>query len=70
LDCDGNCFAEIVKEGVKSEYFNPCNAKENAKIIMSAPRGFILSMIADPDNFFTLDECVNLLMKGLLKRNG
>lgn len=59
----------IVREGVKSGNFNPCNVKETVKIIMSTLRGFILSMIVDPDNLFTHDECMKLLMKGLLKRN-
>jgi AcrR family transcriptional regulator len=60
---------EIVGEGIKSGYFDPCNVKETAKIIMSTLRGFILSMIVDPDNLYTHDECTKLLMKGLLKRN-
>jgi AcrR family transcriptional regulator len=64
-----NFLEGIVKEGIKSGYFNPCNVKETAKIIMSTLRGFILSMIVDPDNLFTHDECTKLIMKGLLKRN-
>lgn len=59
----------IIREGIKSGYFNQCNAKETAKIIMNVLRGFILSMIVDPDNLFAYDECTKLLMKGLLKRN-
>jgi AcrR family transcriptional regulator len=60
---------EIVRIGVASGYFNQCNVKETAKIIMSILRGFILSMIVDPDNLFEHKECTKLLMKGLLKRN-
>jgi AcrR family transcriptional regulator len=64
-----NLLEEIIREGIKSGYFNPCNVKETAKIIMSALRGFILSTIVDPDNLFTHDEYTKLLMKGLLKKN-
>jgi AcrR family transcriptional regulator len=64
-----NYLEEIVREGIKSGYFNQCNVKETAKIIMSVLRGFILSMIVDPDNLFSHEECTKLLMKGLLKRN-
>ena len=60
---------DIVREGVKSGHFNQCNVKETAKIIMSVLRGFIFSMIIDPDNLFSHKECTKLLMKGLLKRN-
>jgi hypothetical protein len=36
---------------------------------MSMLRGFIFSMIIDPDNLFSNKECTKILMKGLLKRN-
>jgi AcrR family transcriptional regulator len=65
-----NYLEDIVREGIKSGYFNQCNIKETAKIIMSVLRGFLFSMIVDPDNLFSHKECTELLMKGLLKRNG
>jgi AcrR family transcriptional regulator len=64
-----NYLEDIVREGIKSGYFNQCNIKETAKIIMSVLRGFLFSMIVDPDNLFLHKECTELLMKGLLKRN-
>ena len=60
---------DIIKKGIQSGHFNQCNVKETAKIIMSVLRGFIFSMIVDPDNLFLHKECTKLLMKGLLKRN-
>ncbi len=60
---------DIIKNGVKSGHFNQCNVKGTAKIIMSILRGFIFSMIVDPDNLFSHKECTKLLMKGLSKRN-
>ncbi len=59
----------IIREGIKSGHFSSCNARETAKVIMSTLRGFILSMIVDPDNLTAHEECTRLLMKGLLKRN-
>jgi len=64
-----NYLEDIVREGITSGYFNQCNIKETAKIIMSVLRGFLFSMIVDPDNLFSHKECTKLLMKGLLKRN-
>jgi AcrR family transcriptional regulator len=60
---------DIVREGIKSGCFNQCNVKETVKIIMGVLRGFLFSMIVDPDNLFSHRECTKLLMKGLLKRN-
>jgi AcrR family transcriptional regulator len=64
-----NYLEGIVRDGIKLGYFNQCNVKETAKIIMSVLRGFILSMIIDPDNLFSHEECTRLLVNGLLKRN-
>jgi AcrR family transcriptional regulator len=60
---------DIVRDGIKTGYFNQCNVKETVKIIMSVLRGFLFSMIVDPDNLFSHKECTKLIMKGLLKRN-
>jgi len=60
---------EIIGKGVEDGYFSHCNEKEVAKIIMSVIRGFIFSTAINPDNLFSYEECSNLLMKGLLKRD-
>jgi AcrR family transcriptional regulator len=64
-----NYLEDVIRKGIKSGNFNQCNIKETAKIIMSVLRGFLFSMIVDPDNLFSHNECTKLLMKGLLKRN-
>jgi AcrR family transcriptional regulator len=64
-----NYLEDIIRKGIKSGYFSQCNVKETAKIIMSVLRGFIFSMIVDPDNLFSHKECTKLLVKGLLKIN-
>jgi AcrR family transcriptional regulator len=60
---------EIIGKGVKDGHFALCNQREAAKIVMSVIRGFIFSMVFNPDNLFSYEECSKLLMKGLLKRN-
>jgi AcrR family transcriptional regulator len=64
-----NYLEDVIRNGIKSGNFNQCNVKETAKIIMSVLRGFLFSMVVDPDNLFSHKECTKLLMKGLLKRN-
>jgi AcrR family transcriptional regulator len=64
-----NYLEDVIRKGIKSGNFNQCNVKETAKIIMSVLRGFLFSMIVDPDNLFSHKECAKLLMEGLLKRN-
>ena len=58
----------IVARGIQSGVFTECNAKEAAKIIMGTLRGFILSIVVDPDNLFSPEECCRLMLGGLLKR--
>jgi AcrR family transcriptional regulator len=58
----------IIKKGVKARYFGSCNAKEAAKVILGTLRGFVLSILIDPGNFFSPQECSRLLLRGLLSR--
>lgn len=59
---------EIIQRGVRSGVFNECNAKEAAKIIRSTIRGFIVSMIIEADALFSPEECSNLILNGLMRR--
>jgi AcrR family transcriptional regulator len=63
-----NLIEEIIKRGMQSGVFTECNAKEATKIIMGTLRGFILSIVVDPDNLFSPEECCRLMLGGLLKR--
>ena len=60
---------KIIREGIISGYFGPCNVKETTKIIIGVLRGHVFSIVIDPDNLFSHKECADLFMKGLLKRN-
>ena len=58
----------IVTRGIQSGVFTECNVKEVTKIIMGTLRGFILSIVVDPDNLFSPEECCRFMLGGLLKR--
>ena len=59
---------EIVRKGIASGTFRECSAQEVAKIIVCTLRGFILSMIVEPDAMFSPDDCSALLLEGLLRK--
>jgi AcrR family transcriptional regulator len=58
----------IIQKGVTSGVFSECNAKEATKIIRSTIRGFIVSMIIEEDALFSPEECSNLILNGLMRR--
>ena len=60
---------DIIRKGIKSGVFQGCNVKEAAKIIISALRGFVLSIVIAADALFSPEECSNLILNGLLRRN-
>lgn len=59
----------IVEKGIDSGIFIKCNAQEATKVIIGIIRGFVLSVVVDPDNLFDSTECSRLILSGLLKRN-
>jgi AcrR family transcriptional regulator len=59
---------EIIERGITSGVFSECHAKEATKIIRSTIRGFIVSMIIEEDALFSPDECSNLILNGLMRR--
>ena len=58
----------IVEEGMKSGVFADCNAKEAAKVIVGLLRGYVFSLVVDVENLFSPEECVRLILGGLLVR--
>jgi AcrR family transcriptional regulator len=59
----------ILKKGIASGKFRKYNTKEVAKIIFSLVRGFIASLVIEPDALFSPEECCDLILKGLLKKD-
>lgn len=62
-------IAEIVSKGIDTGVFSACDADQTAKVIFNILRGFIVSMIIDEDALFPAEDCVNLVLHGLLRRN-
>ncbi|MCX8110972.1 MAG: TetR/AcrR family transcriptional regulator [Syntrophorhabdaceae bacterium] len=60
---------EIIQKGIDRGIFVKCNPEEATKVIMGIIRGFILSVVVDPDNLFDPDECCRLILYGLLNRD-
>jgi AcrR family transcriptional regulator len=58
----------IIKKGIASGRFRKFNTKEVAKVIFSLVRGFIASLVIEPDALFSTKECCDLILRGLLKK--
>ncbi len=58
----------IIRKGIDSGHFDDCNVREAAKIVTSMIRGFVLSIVVDPENLFQPDECARFMLRGLLRR--
>jgi AcrR family transcriptional regulator len=61
-------IAEIIRKGVDRGVFSPCDAGQRARIIFNILRGFIVSMVIDEDALFTAEDCIDLVLHGLLRR--
>jgi AcrR family transcriptional regulator len=60
---------KIINNGIESGVFAECNVEEAARIIIGIVRGYILSIVVDPQNLFSVKECNNFVVAGL-KNNG
>jgi AcrR family transcriptional regulator len=58
----------ILKKGMASRTFRRCNTQEAAKVIFSLVRGFIFSLVIEPDALFSPDECCDIILRGLLRK--
>lgn len=57
----------LIDEGIKSGQFSEGNSEEAARLIMSIIRGYVLSVIVDPENLIDPEEAINIIFRGLLK---
>lgn len=64
-----NLIENIIRQGIQSGVFQNVNARETAKIVFSVIRGFVLSIIVEPDSLFLPDECSRLILNGLIRRD-
>ncbi len=40
-----------------------------AKLLMNIIGGYVLSVVVEPENLFKPEVCIDILLKGLLKRS-
>ena len=62
-------IAAIIKKGIETGDFAQCDADRASNVIFNMLRGFVISMVIDEDALFPAEDCVNLVVKGLLRRN-
>jgi len=62
-------IADIVRKGIETGVFSACDVENTAKVIFNILRGFAVSMVIDEDALFSAEDCVNLVVHGLLRRN-
>ncbi len=60
---------EIVSKGIASGAFRECDPAEVARIIICMLRGFILSIVVEPDALFSAEQCGDLVLQGLLNND-
>lgn len=62
---------DIIEKGVRSGDFADCDSQETAKVIVGVLRGFVFSLVVDPDSLFSPEACTRLVLRGLLsERSG
>jgi len=60
----------IIKRGVEQGVFAEVGKGEATKVLVSALRGYVVSIVIDPENLFSADACTDILLNGLIKRCG
>jgi len=58
---------KIIEEGIRTGDFFECNTAEVTKIVIAVLRGFVLSILLEPDSLFSNKECCKFILRGLLK---
>lgn len=57
----------LIEAGIRSGDFIECNLDEVAKLIIHIIRGYVFSVVIDPENLIDTDECIKIIFNGLLK---
>lgn len=57
----------LIDAGIRSDEFVKCKSEEVANLVMTIIRGYVLSVVVDPDNLMDVEECIKIIFKGLLK---
>ncbi|HEY6839113.1 MAG TPA: TetR/AcrR family transcriptional regulator [Geobacteraceae bacterium] len=59
----------IIERGIAAGVFRDVDPEEAAKVVFSALRGFVVSMLFDEDALFEPEACADLVVNGLTRRN-
>ncbi|HLO26413.1 MAG TPA: TetR/AcrR family transcriptional regulator [Geobacteraceae bacterium] len=62
-------IANIVRKGMEMGLFRTGDADGTARVIFNILRGFAVSLVIDEDALFAAEDCVDLVLHGLLRRN-
>lgn len=62
-------IGKIIKNGIEKGVFYPSDEKEATKVLISMLRGYVLSIVIDPENLFTSEACTDIFLNGLIKRH-
>lgn len=62
-------IGKIIKNGIEKGVFYPSDEKEATKVLISMLRGYVLSIVIDPENLFTSKACTDIFLNGLIKRH-
>lgn len=60
----------LVANGISAGAFAPCDHEETTKVIFNILRGFVFSLVIDDEALFSAEACSNVILNGLLRRNG
>ena len=58
-------LAGLICQGISAGAFRQVDAEEAGRVIFSALRGFVLSLVIDEEALFSAEECADLLLHGL-----
>lgn len=58
----------IIRRGIDEGTFADIEESEATKIVLSVLRGYVVSIVIDPENLFTADSCTDILLNGLVRR--
>jgi AcrR family transcriptional regulator len=62
-------IANIVRKGMETGLFRPGDADATARVIFNILRGFAVSLVIDEEALFPAEDCVDLVVHGLLRRD-
>ncbi len=60
---------DIINDGIGKNVFRPCDVSEAVRIIYNLLRGFFLSLFIDEEALFSAENCLDMLLHGLMRED-